>query len=71
MKKAHGVNLGRPAVLGDDVVRKIERLRAKGSSFRAIAERLNDVKVPTAHGGAAWHASTVQKVLLRQVSRQR
>jgi DNA invertase Pin-like site-specific DNA recombinase len=63
VKKAQGVQLGRPRTMSDKVVRKIERLRAKGVSIRGIAERLNAEGVPTAHGGARWHASTVQKTL--------
>jgi DNA invertase Pin-like site-specific DNA recombinase len=63
VKRAQGVRLGRPRAMPDKVVRRIERLRGKGLSYRAIAETLNAGDVPTAHGGAQWHASTVQKVL--------
>jgi len=45
------------------VVRRIETMREKGVSIRGIADALNEAGVPTAHGGARWHASTVQKVL--------
>src|SRR5438309_8626548 len=41
---------------------------AKGVSIRGIAEVLNEAGVPTAHGGARWHASTVQKVLGARVA---
>jgi DNA invertase Pin-like site-specific DNA recombinase len=71
VKKAQGVPLGRPRTMPDKIVRKIERLRAKGMSIRGIAERLNAERVPTAHGGARWHASTVQKVLTAQRADQR
>jgi DNA invertase Pin-like site-specific DNA recombinase len=63
VKRAQGVKLGRPRTMPDKVVRRIERLRATGGSYRAIAEQLNADGVPTAHGGARWHASTVQKAL--------
>ena len=69
MKRAQGVQLGRPRTMPDKVVRKIERLRAKGVSIRGMAEALNTEGVPTAHGGAQWHASTVQKVLGAQARR--
>src|SRR5438093_1375759 len=35
----------------------------KGVSIRGIAQALDDAGVPTAHGGASWHASTVRKEL--------
>ena len=38
--------------------------RDEGKTYRAIAERLNEERVPTAHGGAKWHASTVRAVLV-------
>ena len=42
---------------------RIERERAKGKSRSAIAAELNASGVPTVHGGARWHASTVRKIL--------
>ena len=47
----------------ENVRSRIERERAKGKSLSAIAAGLNAWGVPTAHGGARWHASTVRKVL--------
>ena len=69
VRKAQGVQLGRPRVMPARVVKRIESLRGKGVSIRGIADRLNADGVPTAHGGAKWHASTVQKVLGSQVRR--
>ena len=63
VKRAQGVRLGRPRVMSARVVKRIESLRGKGVSIRRIADRLNADGVSTAHGGAKWHASTVQKVL--------
>ena len=45
------------------VIKRIEGMRKKGVSIRGIAEALNEAGVPTAHGGARWHPSAVQKVL--------
>jgi hypothetical protein len=45
------------------VVNTIAAQRADGASLRAIATSLNEAQVPTAHGGARWHASTVRAVL--------
>jgi DNA invertase Pin-like site-specific DNA recombinase len=64
-KKAPGVRLGRPPAVPQSVVRRIQRLRARGLSLRAIAEQLNKAGVPTAQGGKQWYAATVRHVLLR------
>jgi DNA invertase Pin-like site-specific DNA recombinase len=64
-KKASGVRLGRPPNVPQAVVRRIHRQRARGDSFRKIAEDLNEASVPTAQGGAQWYAATVRGVLLR------
>lgn len=63
VKKADGVTLGRPQTLSDDVVRSIITAYAAGKGLSAIARQLMEDKVPTARGGATWHASTVQAVL--------
>jgi DNA invertase Pin-like site-specific DNA recombinase len=65
VKKAQGVRLGRPPVVPQKVVRRIERQRARGDSLRAIADSLNADKVPTAQGGRQWYAATVRGVLAR------
>lgn len=62
-RKAEGAHLGRRRELPDNVVRRIHDERGRGRSLAAIARTLNDDGVPTAHGGAKWHASTVRSVL--------
>lgn len=59
-----GVRLGRPAVLPESVRERILEARERGDSFRAIAQALNEDGVPTAHGGARWHASSVRAAQL-------
>lgn len=61
--RAKGVALGRPRVMPARTRRRIERERAHGLSYAAIAEGLNVDDVETAHGGERWHASTVWKAL--------
>jgi DNA invertase Pin-like site-specific DNA recombinase len=63
IKRTQGVRLGRPRSLSDEVVSRVVRARGDGQSLRAIASALNDESVPTAQGGAQWHASTVKAVL--------
>jgi DNA invertase Pin-like site-specific DNA recombinase len=62
-KKAQGVQLGRPRQLPAKVRSRIKRRRKAGKTLAAIAAELNRDGVPTAHGGAKWHPSTVRAVL--------
>lgn len=71
VKRAEGVVLGRPRQLSTDVVQRIQRERAGGETLAAIAERLNQDAVPTAHGGRAWHRATVRQVLLSNAQEAR
>lgn len=63
-KRAQGVKLGRPQALPQTVVQRILTARSAGDGWSAIARRLNAERVPTAHGGAQWHPSTVRAVVL-------
>jgi DNA invertase Pin-like site-specific DNA recombinase len=65
VKKAAGARLGRPPTLPQAVVRRIQRQRAGGDSFRKIAADLNEDRVPTAQGELEWYAATVRHVLRR------
>ena len=67
-KAAGGVRLGRPQALSGELVARIVGMRADGLSFRVIAQRLQDDGVPTARGGAVWHASTVKAVCESQAA---
>jgi len=62
-RRREGVRLGRPSTLAPELVARIVAERSQGLSLRAIADRLNEEGISTAHGGASWHASTVAKVL--------
>jgi hypothetical protein len=42
---------------------RIDRMRAHGMSFQAIAERLNEESVPHTRGGGRWRPSTVRSVV--------
>jgi DNA invertase Pin-like site-specific DNA recombinase len=63
VKKAQGVRLGRPSALPRDVVVRIVAAKAGGASLRTIAADLAGEAIPTAQGGAKWHASTIKAVL--------
>src|SRR6185295_18467610 len=63
VNKAQGVRLGRPSALPREVVARIVAAKAGGASLRSIAAELTADAVPTAQGGAKWHASTVKAVL--------
>jgi DNA invertase Pin-like site-specific DNA recombinase len=65
VKRQEGVQLGRPRVLGVRTLRRIDRLRSKGFSYREIADALNASGTATAHGGKQWYPATVRKIALR------
>lgn len=65
VRRAQGVRLGRPSTLSAALVERIVRENSDGASLSAIARRLTEESVPTAHGGTWWPA-TVRKVLLGQ-----
>jgi DNA invertase Pin-like site-specific DNA recombinase len=65
VRRAEGVVLGRPVMIRPAVIERIRREREAGRSLRAIAAGLDLDGIPTAQGGAVWHASTVHAVLAR------
>jgi DNA invertase Pin-like site-specific DNA recombinase len=69
-KREQGVRLGRPRVLADEVVRRIVAARGAGASYRAVAAELESDGVPTARGGATWHASAVRAVCESQAAKR-
>ncbi len=69
IKKAEGVQLGRPRSMPEELRERIRRMHAAGESLAAIARTLTAEHVATAQGGAKWYPSTVQAVL-RSESRQ-
>jgi Recombinase len=56
---------GRRSTLPSEVVARIRRERAQGSSLAEIANRLNRDGIPTGQGGRQWWPSTVRAILLR------
>jgi DNA invertase Pin-like site-specific DNA recombinase len=61
-KKARGERLGRPRQTPQALVDRVVREREGGSTWQAIADRLNEDGVPTQRGGAEWRVSTVQRL---------
>jgi DNA invertase Pin-like site-specific DNA recombinase len=61
--KDRGVRLGRPVVLPPSVRAAVQAWRAAGCTLADVAALLNEVGVPTAHGGEMWRPSTVKGVL--------
>lgn len=60
--KSKGVRIGRPSSTPADVIERVRRERADGSTWQAIADRLNDDGVPTAQGGRCWYITTVRNL---------
>jgi DNA invertase Pin-like site-specific DNA recombinase len=63
VKRAQGVRLGRPRVVGSDARARIIELRATGASWRVIARVMAEEGWPTAHGGR-WLANTCRRIAL-------
>jgi DNA invertase Pin-like site-specific DNA recombinase len=63
--QARGVRVGRPRALSQEAEQRVFELRALGLSVARVAAQLNEEEVPTAHGGKAWHATTVSRILKR------
>lgn len=61
--KSQGIRLGRPRTMDAEITQRIVSERAQGRTLTAIADGLNSEGVPTARGGAKWHASTIRAVL--------
>jgi DNA invertase Pin-like site-specific DNA recombinase len=64
--QARGIHVGRPVTLSRAAESRVLQLRADGLSFARVAAQLNSEKVATAHGGVAWHATTVARILKRR-----
>src|SRR5512139_166178 len=63
VKREQGVRLGRPPTIDPKLAARVRRMRARGATFREIAEQLNDEGVPTPRGGREWRPSSLQRVL--------
>jgi DNA invertase Pin-like site-specific DNA recombinase len=61
VRRARGQRAGQLPEMPEDLRKRIASQREGGSSFQAIADRLNAEDVPTARGGI-WHASTTRHV---------
>jgi hypothetical protein len=65
MPRRRPARSGRKSLLPAEVVARIRRERAEGSTLADIADRLNRDGIPTGQGGRQWWPSTVRIVLSR------
>ena len=67
VRRAEGVQLGRPRLLDPDLADRIRSERADGSTLQAIADRLNAERkcTPT---GRPWSPALVRKVTLQEAA---
>jgi DNA invertase Pin-like site-specific DNA recombinase len=61
--QANGVRVGRPSGIPDELLARIQDLRADGQTLQQIADQLTQEGVPTAQGGRRWWPSTIAAVL--------
>jgi len=66
VKRAAGVRLGRPPAVPPELAARIAALRTAGATLRQIADKLNEERIPTPHGGSEWRPSSLAGVLSRQ-----
>jgi DNA invertase Pin-like site-specific DNA recombinase len=59
-KRAEGIQLGRRRTMTDDLLESIIAMYHDLDNYSKVARWLNDVEVPTAHGGAKWYPSTIK-----------
>ena len=62
--KVWGVDIGPKSPIDEAVRQRIFIEREAGVSYRLIAEGLNRDKIPTAHQGDKWYASTVRNIFV-------
>ena len=63
IKRAQGVQLGRPRTMSEETVERIRELKRLGMSASDIAHELNAEGVPTATGRGRWHPPGVARAL--------
>jgi DNA invertase Pin-like site-specific DNA recombinase len=63
MRKAEGVQLGRPASIPAPLAKRIVHMRERGMTLQAIADTLNAEEVPTPRGGRMWRPTSLRAVL--------
>jgi hypothetical protein len=68
MPRHRATRSGRRSTLPTEVVARISRERAQGSSLAEIADGLNRDDIPTGQGGRQWWPSTVRAVLGRSAA---
>lgn len=69
-RKLEGAVFGRPRVMSSEALEMIVAGKQRGDSLRTIAAGLEAAGVPTAHGGARWHASTIKAALGSAAARE-
>jgi DNA invertase Pin-like site-specific DNA recombinase len=63
VRRAQGVQLGRPASISSEVAERIRARRAEGATLRAICDELHAAGVETPRGGRLWRPSSLRGAL--------
>lgn len=69
-RKLEGAVFGRPRAMSLEALKRIMAGQRRGDSLRTIAAGLEAAGIPTAHGGARWHASTIKAALESAAARE-
>jgi DNA invertase Pin-like site-specific DNA recombinase len=68
VRRREGVRLGRPPSVTAEIRARVVAERGTGRTFRRIAAGLDADAIPTAHGGARWHAETIRQLCRQEAA---
>jgi DNA invertase Pin-like site-specific DNA recombinase len=64
VKKAQGIQLGKPSRVTPEARKRLKALRAKGCTWQAIADQMNADDIPSGSGVPAWTAAAARRLCL-------
>jgi DNA invertase Pin-like site-specific DNA recombinase len=62
VKKAAGIQLGRPSRVTDAARARLSELRSSGLTWQAVASTMNAAGIPSGSGVPAWTAASAQRL---------
>jgi DNA invertase Pin-like site-specific DNA recombinase len=64
VKKAQGIQRGKPSNVTPETRKRLKALRAKGYTWQAIADQMNADGIPSGSGVPAWTAAAARRLCL-------
>jgi DNA invertase Pin-like site-specific DNA recombinase len=69
VKKSQGVKLGQPSRVSQEARCRLRELREEGLTWQAVADAMNEEKIPSGSGVPAWRAASAQRLCPRRDER--